>query len=102
MIVEQIIRGNEVLFSTTFTDADGDAVIPSSVILDLNYLVDTTRTYRTLIMTVSDGTWSARWDSEEASKGRVYWSIRADNPPAADEGYFELKANPANPDPGSA
>lgn len=101
MIVEQIVRGNEVDFTTTFTDENDAGVEPATVELSISYLdEDGDRATLTVGMDgASDGTFAYLWDSSDAKAGRVYWAIRTTDPLSAEEGYFDLVANRANPDP---
>jgi hypothetical protein len=96
----QIIdRGNSILFTATPKDADGNIVTPSSISLSLNYVTATGRAGTSMVMVNSAGSWTATWDSSVAEPGIVYWSSRASSPSGAEDGSFELEANPANPEP---
>lgn len=99
MLVDHIVRGNTVLFTASFLDADGAAIVPAAVTLYVSFLGASGRESDEIAMDeATDGSFSASWDSSDARKGRVYWAVRASNPPGADEGFFELDAGPANPD----
>lgn len=101
-LTETIVRGNVVVFSISFSDVEGLEMSPVSVDLSVNFVNGSgQRVSDAVTMTEdTDGEWSASWDSSEADAGRVYWSIRAYDPPAADQGFFLLAANRANPDEG--
>lgn len=101
MTLEYIIRGNEVEFAATFLDSAGLVVEPASVELTISYFNSAgTRATTTLTMGENtDGSFEALWLSSVAKKGRVFWSLRSIGPPSADQGFFELSANLANPDP---
>lgn len=102
MLVSTIVRGNLIAFETSFLDAEGVPISPASVTVKVDFIDGSgSRTDATLTMSEdTDGEWSAAWDSSEAAEGRVYWSVRAYDPPAADQGFFQLAANRANPDEG--
>lgn len=102
MLVSTIVRGNLIAFETSFLDAEGVPISPASVTVTVSFLDGSgERISEPLTMSEdTDGEWSAAWDSSEAAEGRVYWSVRAYEPPAADQGYFHLAANRANPDEG--
>ena len=95
-----ITRGDIVRFTANFTDENSLPVIPASANLYVNYVIsDGTRTTATVTMSLqtTDSDWTADWESDVASPGIVYWSARAVGPHAAEDGNFELLANPANP-----
>lgn len=93
-----IVRGNEVLFTSTPVDEDGNPVTPGGISLNVDYVTTTGRGSTVLSMAQSGASWTTTWDSSGAQAGIVYWSVRSSLPSAADEGSFELDANPANPD----
>lgn len=93
------IRGTVITFTATFADAAGVEVTPSSATMHLNYMNEGVRVDEDLDMEMNtDGQWVTSWDSFMADAGRVYWHTRSDNPRSAQDGYFELVANLANPD----
>ncbi len=98
-----IFRGNEILFTATPLDEDGNAVVPDTITLYLNHVTATGRTTISIDMdlSVSGGPWTASWDTAAANPtaypGIVYYSVRAADPSASEDGEFELDANPANP-----
>ncbi len=103
---EVVIRGNMVSWLVQFTGVDGDPVIPDSVSVFVDYrtseIDDTLRDTIEIAMDEdSEGNFTADWTTTGASAGRAFWSIRATNPDAAEDGVIILKANPANPDPSS-
>ncbi len=103
---EVMFRGNVVSWSAHFADVDGVEVIPESVSVFVDYRTseadDTLRdTIEIAMSQESDGMFTATWSTVGAAPGRAFWSVRASNPDAAEDGSIELKANPANPDPAS-
>lgn len=102
MLVTTIDRGNLIAFETSFLDVEGIPISPATVTVTVDFVDGSgSRFSETLTMNEdTDGEWSAVWDSSEAGGGRVYWAVRAYEPPAADQGYFQLAANRANPDEG--
>jgi hypothetical protein len=102
--VEVVVRGNVVLWVVQFTGVDGDPVIPDAVSVFVDYrtseIDDTVRETIEIAMDEdSEGTFTADWTTTGAAAGRAFWSVRATNPDAAEDGVIQLKANPANPDP---
>lgn len=104
MLLDYIKRGNLVAFTAEPKDADGNPVAAESVTLYISYVSGTDRDLVSVEMeTDTDGlVWAGEWDSSVATKGRVHWHVRSDNPTSAKEGQFELEANLANPEPESA
>lgn len=100
MIVE--IRGNVVNFSTLFEDANGVPIIPASVNLRIVFVGGDYRQTVNYAMTggtASGDPYTYNWDTAAAGArpGLVYWSTQAsEDNPAAEDGEFELTANPAN------
>lgn len=97
-VVETVIRGNVVTFSVGFTDFQGVPVLPTNVVLHIQYLDDTTKVLVVLQMNNVGDVYTCNWDTNGVSAPTtVNWSIRATAPDAADDGTFELTANWANP-----
>lgn len=95
-----IFRGNEVLFTATVLDDTGAAATPDSVSLYLNYVVAGGRTTTAPMgMTLADSAWTVSWDTTGtgALPGIVYYTVRAVNPSADQDGSFYLDAFPSNP-----
>lgn len=94
------VRGNEILFTSTPRDADGIAVVPEYVELQLSFMNSGSRQNEVYAMDdQTDGTFRYVWDSSIADAGRVHWSVRSFNPATAEDGKFNLAANLANQDP---
>lgn len=103
MIVEHIKRGNIVSFTATFLDTDGNIASPSAATLYVSFMRFEERVEDSAEMEEqTDGSWFAEWDSSDATKGKVHWSVRSTGPSSAQDGSFDLDANLANPDPESA
>lgn len=100
-LLTYIKRGNLIEFTATFENAAGVVVSPDSAALYLSYINAAAARVTTTVAMADDsaGTFTCEWDSSVAKKGRVHWSVQAENPSAADDGQFELEANMANPDP---
>lgn len=98
MSLNIVIRGNTVELTSVFTDADGGPLNPSSAVAVVNFKnAGGDRESETVPMSEqSDGAWLGLWNSSNARPGRVYWSVRAENPSAAEDGQFDLRANLAN------
>lgn len=94
------VRGNEILFTASPTDADGLPVTPASVELQLSFMNGGDRQNEVYPMAEqSDSTFRYVWDSSIADAGRVHWCVRSIDPMTAEEGKFNLAANLANTDP---
>lgn len=100
MATTVVTRGNVQEFSTNFYDANGDLVIPETAVMRINFVGGTYRQVINLPMALSatDGPWVVDWDTSVAGArpGLVYWSAQGLNPAGAEDGQFELDANPAN------
>lgn len=97
-----IYRGNEILFTANPLDEDGNPVVPDSVSLYLNYVTASGRTTTSAMpmsVDVSGDGWTTAWDTSSASAlpGIVYYTARAVNPSADQDGSFYLDAFPSNP-----
>lgn len=92
-----IFRGNIVLFSTTFYDAHGQIVGPTSASVHIRTAPQgaASETFD-LVMTATGDVWSVEWDTSDVAPGLVYWSVKAVGPAADDDGTFMLTANWAN------
>ncbi len=106
MATEVVIRGNVVTWSASFADAAGTPVVPGAVSVFVDYRTsesdDTERQTDEIVMDEdSDGNFTADWSTVVAAPGRAFWSVRASDPDAAEDGVIKIKANPANPDPAS-
>jgi len=104
MSVEIVTRGNVIEFSATFLDENGNPISPGSASVFVNYRTsETDGTQRATIEIEmdedSDGNFTGSWETVDAAAGRVFWSVRAADPDAAEDGVIKLRANPANPDP---
>lgn len=99
MIPQTIIRGNLARFSAIFYDATGAVASPSSAAVIVNYLNEAGARVDSDPIEMSqqtDGSFYAEWDSSAAQPARVYWSAKAVSPAGAQDGLFDLEANPAN------
>jgi len=97
-MVDIVIRGNVVGFSTSFFAADGTPVIPASANLAIR-MAPAGGDPTIIAMSETDGVWTALWDTYGVEPGIVYWCITAQDPHASDEGQFPLEANFANVQP---
>jgi hypothetical protein len=96
----KVFRGQLLVFTSTPKDDDGNPVSPSSIQLYLNYPHSdgTTSTDEPIEMQVqTDGTWKADFDTADTKPGAAFASLRAFNPPGAEDIKFTIVANPANP-----
>lgn len=97
--MQAIVRGTSVDFVGSFVDADGAAVTPTTVTLEVSFpLRGRRRDSEAVSMTDNAGTWSGRWQSDGAYYGSVYWSMKATQGTIVitEDGEFELTANAAN------
>lgn len=100
--MQTIYRGNEIVFTANPLDEDGNPVAPDSVGLYLNYVTASGRTTTgplTMSVDVSGDGWTFAWDTASAGAlpGIVYYTTRAVNPSADQDGSFYLDAFPSNP-----
>lgn len=99
-LLETFDRGNEILFTATPLDLDGNPATPDHVELQISFMKNGERQLEVMTMEeTTDGTYRYIWDSSFADRGRVHWAVRCIDPPSADEGKFNLAANLANQDP---
>lgn len=98
MLAEVIDRGNEVEFSITFLNRDGEPLNPSDATVTINYLdADGARANEIVDLAAqTDDVWYGVWDSQKARPSRTYWTVRSFSPDSAEDGYFELAGNLAN------
>lgn len=92
------ISGNILQFSTQFYNPTGNPITPDSATLTLRTAtLNAPSVTVTIPMTAGlDNTWMATWDTTGFAIGVIFWSVKAVNPHAADEGSFELTGNWAN------
>src|SRR5436190_19327705 len=101
MSVEIVTRGNVIEFSATFLDENGEPVTPASASVFINYRTSETDgserdTIEIELNEDSDGNFTGSWPTVDAAAGRAFWSVRASDPDAAEDGVIKIKANPAN------
>ena len=96
--MQVIKRGNDVLFTDTFTNTSGTAFVPSSASVTVTYEIAGIQTTDDIAMVLQDdGSWQASWSSGMADAGLVQWAVNAAGATKAeDEGSFMLSANAAN------
>jgi hypothetical protein len=94
----RFIRKNELVFTGTFTLADGTLGVPTAAYLVLSYTNNLGQPTKTTIgMTSTLGVWSAVWDTSDCRDGNVDWLVYSTGSLiAADEGSFDIYANSAN------
>ncbi len=99
MALVEYVRGNIFKVTANFFDVDGLPTIPASASVYLNHVTASGRATEVVAMSleVTDGAFIAHWDSSAALAGIVYYSVRSLGPDSAQDGSFELTANPANP-----
>jgi hypothetical protein len=92
-------RGNYVVWEYQFSDPENPGASSSAAEVRIEF--PQTKAKKSFVikpMSFTGGFWRAEWDSREASEGGVvYWRVQSTaGIIAADEGSFELEANPAN------
>lgn len=92
-------RGNYVVWEYTFSDPENPGAVSTAAEVRIEF--PQTKAKKSSViktMSVSGGVWRAEWDSREAAEGGVvYWWVHSTaGIIAADEGSFDLEANPAN------
>lgn len=99
MLATPIVRGNVVTFTASFKDATGAPVVPTTVDIYLTWAADPASA-QTLNMTLlpDNATFQVEWSTDGlGNPSLVFWSLRASDPSAAQDGSFTLTANAANP-----
>ena len=99
-----IVRGATVQFVTTFYDVSNVVTQPDNATINIQASQPTGTAAVTVPMTPPAGqavTWTAFWDTRGiVAPQTIYWSIHTGNsdpiPVTAEDGYFNLSANPAN------
>src|SRR5512143_3928042 len=98
MTTQALIRNADVLFLSTFEDTAALPIQPTSVLLRVVYHAQGVLKTDEISMALQDGSWRGVWTNDTADTGTVEWAILADGGNhAADQGYFTLTANRANP-----
>jgi hypothetical protein len=95
------VRMNALLCTVKFTDPDtGAELVPTTATLSLSFKNTQGVSTQALIpMTYNPvlGVWTALWDSAAAQQGNVDWTAYGSGVVhAAQEGSFQIRANPAN------
>jgi hypothetical protein len=95
-----VVRGNRVTITVTFRDYDGSVLVVSAANLTLSY-DKLGRTHKDTVALVAgaNNSWSYEFDTANCGSGEVFWSARAVDPTAAEDGCFVVRANQANPSP---
>lgn len=97
----KVVRGQKLTFTAAPIDYTGAAVTPDSIKVYINYphADGTTSTDEPIEMEYqTDGTvWLAEFDTSDSTPGAAFASIRATNPPGAEDLKFTITANAANP-----
>lgn len=96
----EVSRGATVLFNTTFYDAFGVLIVPSTAFVNIDYPnPDGSRSQTEIQMGNAPpaNNFTALWDTRGVGVGTVNWSIHsAPTPAAVEDGSFLLTANTAN------
>lgn len=100
MSITQVVRGTTVLFTATFTDAEGNVTVPSGARVHVSYLNRGVANDVTIEMTPSGNSFFAEWVASDPDAGAAFWHIATEDPfPSATDGKLLIKANEANPQP---
>lgn len=105
MLVKNVVRGNQVNFTTRFYDANNTVLNPSDPTLTLYYKSNGSYITVTanLIYNSNSNFWASSWDSANADAGIVMWHISGGpGVPAAEDGEFRVLSNRANGGPGAS
>ena len=96
-----ITRGTTCVISASFTDVDGTAVEPNTIVVDVNYPLREGRVADTLSMEKVGGTYQSIFQSAVSDAGCVFITVEAssgDDRGRADS-KIRLVAGAANPSP---
>ena len=95
-----IVRKNIATITAAFAASDGTTTQPSSATAILTYKDQTGASHTdTISLTYNTipNTWTGTWDTSASGEGTVFWMVYGYGTlQAADEGCFEVEANPAN------
>jgi hypothetical protein len=97
--VSQVVRGNQVTFTTSFYTANNQLVTAGGANLTVTYHANLVSTSNTISMTTPDGgnTWVGTWNSSGIEPGIIDWYIKStDTSSVAEQGSLRLIANEAN------
>ncbi len=90
------VKGNVVTFDATFDSMPASASVTASYTKSNGFMGSTT----IAMAPESTGSlgWSAQWDTRTADviACTVYWHVQSISPDSAQDGSFNLTANPAN------
>lgn len=94
------VRMNALLVTVVFVAADGSNTQPSTAFVSLSFKNTQgvlTQVVLPLTYNSTPNTWTALWDSAAAQQGNVDWTAYgAGALHAAQQGSFEILANPSN------
>ena|SRR6266566_3443945 len=97
-IKNSVIRGNMVTWTTNFFDMANNVIQANSATLRLRH--QATGEIVTLSMQLGPDGWTASFDTSNVKPGIINWHASCIDPvPSAQDGYFRIDANPANPGP---
>jgi hypothetical protein len=99
-----IVRGATIQFVTTFFDVNNVVTQPDNATINIQPTLPTGASPVTITMTpptLPAVTWTALWDTRGITAPQtIYWSIHTGHSDpisvTAEDGYFNLSANPAN------
>jgi len=96
---KKIVRGSTMFVDVVFTDKEEQPIDPATAKLRIAYAVNGERRVNEVeLVSGTNHTWSASWDTSPADAGPVFWFAHANgSPTAATEGRVIIEANPANP-----
>lgn len=100
--LQTVIRGATIQFATTFFDVNNNPINPDSATINILPSLATAPVTVPMVAPAPPGLiWTALWDTRNVPAPQtVYWSIHTGSldpiPVTAEDGTFQLSANPAN------
>ena len=97
--INQVVRGNDITFTTTFIDSNNSITTADGANLTIAYYANLVETTVSANMSSSDGgtTWTYKFDTANIEPGLIDWHIESiGNIKIAKDGQIEILANKAN------
>lgn len=100
-LIKEVVRGNFVVFTSSFLDANGNPTFPANATLTVAYRANTVLVTNSIAMSPAAGnTFTASWDTNGVDKGVVFWNVKSGGGAGneiSEDGSFVVVFNEANP-----